>query len=68
MCAVFQFYDGILDNDPVLWTATGRRYPDVVVSTQTQMTIDFHSNKSLNTANFHIHWSAVQCKYECSYL
>ena len=60
---VFQFYDGNApNNNPLLWTATGLRYPEVVVSTGVKMRIDFYSSLSLNAAGFHIQWSAVSCK------
>jgi len=62
---IFQFYDGSLNNDDVLWTATGLRYPDVVVSTQAQITIVFASDLTLNATGFHIYWSAVPCKSKC---
>jgi len=60
---MLQFYDGILNNGPVLWTATGLTNPGVVVSTQRKMKIVFSSDLSLNAAGFLIHWSAVPCKY-----
>jgi len=65
---VFQFYDGISTSAPILWEATGLRYPEVVVSTQLSMTIAFLSDKNGNAAGFHINWSAVLCEYTSFYI